>query len=110
MPASAARPTEAKVDLAPSQHPLPNAHRSTCSTNHIWGETGLVYSPYGGESVQRETQADLTLGNRPHPNSSICGQLSVCVGMCMCLCCTLVPVFNPPVSYQSWPPYHSQDA
>lgn len=51
----------------------------------------LLNSPYGNESTQRETWRDLTLGNWQYQNSSICGQLSLCV----CLC-TQVSVFNPP--------------
>lgn len=37
----------------------------------------LLNSPYGSESAQRKTRGDLTLGNRPHQNSPICGQLSL---------------------------------
>lgn len=39
----------------------------------------LLNSPYGNETAQRKTQGDLTLGNRPHKNSPICGQLTLCV-------------------------------
>lgn len=48
-------------------------------------------SPYGSESTQRKTQRDLTLGNRPHQNSSICGQLSLCVKVCVCVCVSVPP-------------------
>ena len=44
----------------------------------------LLNSPYGSESAQRKTQGDLTLGKRPHQNSSICGQLSLCACVCAC--------------------------
>lgn len=53
----------------------------------------LLNSPYGSESSQRKTQGDLMLGNRPHQNSSICGQLSLCVcvhaGTCFQSTCVL---------------------
>lgn len=39
----------------------------------------LLNSPYGSESAQRKTRGDLMLGKRPHQNSSICGQLGLCV-------------------------------